>query len=92
MGGTHKPGKRRHKSPANQYPCNPYARSDLVQQQIAGDFENEVAEIEDPKDQSKLLASDRQFFIHRQRCKANVVAINKRNNEEQEDNGQNPKP
>jgi len=63
-----------------------------VQQQIARDFEEEVAEKENPKEQSVLLAGDGQLFVHRQRRKPNVVAIEKGNDKKQEDKGKNPDP
>jgi hypothetical protein len=71
---------------------NPDPSSDFVQQQIAGDFKDEVAEKENPKDQSVLLAGDGQLFVHRQRRKPNVEAIEKGNDEKQEDKGKNPDP
>src|ERR1700674_753834 len=92
MDSVHETGQHRHNSPANQYSGDPDPRSDLVQQQIAGNFKDEVTEEENPEDQSELLAADGQLFIHRQRRKPNVVAIEKGNYEKQEDKGKNPDP
>jgi hypothetical protein len=63
-----------------------------VQQQIAGDFEEEVAEKENPKEQSVLLAGDGQLSVHRQRRKPNVDPVKKTNDEKNEDIGENPNP
>jgi len=52
-----------------------------VQQQIARDFKEKIAEKENPEDQSELLAGDRQLPVHRQRREPNVDAIEKGNNE-----------
>src|SRR5438093_2445059 len=49
-----------HKSPSKQDSGDPDARSDLVQQQIAGDFKKEVAKEENPENESELLAADGQ--------------------------------
>jgi len=62
-----------------------------MKQQIAGDFKNEVAEIEDSKQQSELLACNGQFFVHGKRGKADVVPIDEGNHEEQQDKGKNAK-
>ena len=63
-----------------------------MQQQIAGDFEEEVAEKENPKEQSVLLAGDGQLFVHRQRRKPNVDPVKKANDKKKEDKGENPNP
>ena len=54
--------ERSHRSPGKQYACDPDARSDFVQQQIARDLKEEVAEKENPEEQSVLLAGDGQLF------------------------------
>jgi hypothetical protein len=90
MDSVHEAGQHRHNSPANQDSGDPDPRSDLVQQQIAGDFKEEVAEKENPEDQSVLLAGDRQLPIHRERRKPDVDAIEKGNDKKQED--KNPYP
>lgn len=92
MHSVHEARQHRDHSPANQDSGDPHARSDLVKQQIAGDFEEEISEKENPEDQSVLLVGDGQFLIHRQRGKPNVEAIKKSNNEKQEDKGKNPLP
>ena len=63
-----------------------------MQQKIAGDFKEEVAEEENTEEQSALLAGDGQLSVHRQRRKPNVDTIEKGNNEEEEDKGKNPNP
>jgi len=75
MDTADKAGQHRHNSPANQYSGDPDSRPDLVQQEVAGDFKEEVAEKENPEEQSVLLATDGQLFVHRQRRKSNVVPI-----------------
>src|SRR6267143_3535812 len=92
MDSVHEAGQHRHNSPANQYSGDPDARADFVQQQIAGDFKDGVAEKENPKEQSVLLAADGQLFVHRQRRKPNVDAIEKGYDEKNEDKGKNPDP
>jgi hypothetical protein len=62
-------------APDDQDPCNPDTGADPVQQQIAGDLKKEIAEKEDPADQSELLAGNPQLLIHGQRGKVNVGAI-----------------
>jgi len=60
-----------------------------VQQQIAGNFKDEVAEKENAKEQSVLLARDGQLFVHRQRREPNVDPVKKANYEKKEDKGKN---
>ncbi len=88
----HQASDRRHNPPADQYSRDPNASSDLVQQQIAGDFKYEVAEKENAEDQSELLAGDGQRFVHRQRRKPNVIAIDKGDDEKHENKRKDPKP
>src|ERR1700740_3356195 len=90
MDSVHEAGQHRHNSPANQDSSDPDACSDFVQEQVAGDFKEEVAKKENPEDQSVLLACDRQLSVSRQRRKPNVDAIEKGNDEKQEDKGKNP--
>ena len=85
-------GQHRHNSPANQYSGDPDPRSDLVQQQIARDFKEEVAKKENPEEQSELLASDCQLLIHRQRGKPNVDAVQISDDVEKKNKGDNPDP
>ena len=79
-----------HKSPSKQDSGDPDARSDLVQQQIAGDFKKEVAKKENPENESELLAADGQLFVHCERGKPNVVAINECNDEKHKNKWENP--
>ena len=81
MDSVHEAGQRRYNSPANQYSSDPDPRSDFMQEQIAGDFKDEVAEKENPEDQSELLAGDGQLSVHGQRRKPNIVAIEYGNDE-----------
>jgi len=46
---------------------------------LAGNFKEEITDKENPKDQSELLASDGQLFVHRQRGKPNVDAVEEGN-------------
>jgi hypothetical protein len=46
---------------------------------LAGNFKQEITDKENPKDQSELLASDGQLFVHRQRGKPNVDAVEEGN-------------
>jgi len=56
-----------------------------VHEQVAGYFKNEVAQEEDSRDQSKLLAGNSQFLVHCQSGEPNIDSINERNHEENED-------
>jgi hypothetical protein len=49
---------------------------------LAGNFKEEITDKENPKDQSELLASDGQLFVHRQRGKPSVDAVQEGNKEE----------
>ena len=64
--------------------CNPDAGADFVQQQVARNSKEQVAEKEDPGEQTELLAGDRQFLVHRQRRKTNVNPVEKANDVQQE--------
>src|SRR5437667_12399616 len=66
-----------HESPGNQNACNPDPAAELVQEQVAGNFKKEIAQKEDPGDQTELLAGDRQLLVHRQRRKPNVDPVEK---------------
>src|SRR6266480_7927037 len=79
-------------SPGNQNACNPDAGADPMQQQIARNFKEEVAEKENPGEQTELLASDRQLLVHRQRRKRNVDSVEKADDVQQEKKGENPGP
>jgi hypothetical protein len=79
MYAVHETGQSRYHSPSNQNAGNPDAGSDSVQHEIAGNFKEEITDKENPKDQSELLASDGQLFVHRQRGKPNVDAVEEGN-------------
>jgi hypothetical protein len=59
MSTVHKAGQRRHGSPSDQDAGDPDTSADLVHQQIAGNFEEEITDEEDPAKQSILLTADR---------------------------------
>src|SRR5260370_13331652 len=82
----------RHNSPANQDPGDPDSRSDLVQQEIAGNLKQEIAEKENSHQQSELLARDGQFLVHRQRGKPNVDPVEIGNDVQQKKIRDNPEP
>jgi hypothetical protein len=92
MHGLHQAGKCRDSSPTKQYPRDPDASPDLVQQQVAGNFKYEIAEKEDTEDQSELLARDGQLFVHRQRGEANIVAVDDGDDKQQKYKRKDPKP
>src|SRR5881392_1200841 len=79
-----------HESPGNQNACNPDAAAELVQEQVAGDFKKEIAQKENPGDQTELLAGDCQFLVHRQRREPNVDPVEKADDVQQENKGENP--
>ena len=78
------PSKSGQNSSRDQYPRDPDASSDLVQQEIAGDLEKAVTEKENPGCESELLAGHRQLLVHRQRGEPDVDAVNERDNIENE--------
>jgi hypothetical protein len=63
-----------------------------VQQQIAGNFKDGVAEKENPEEQTVLLAGDGQLFVHRQGREPDVDPVKKANYEKKEDKGKNLNP
>src|SRR6266700_4018354 len=79
-----------HESPGNQNACNPDPAAELVQEQVAGNFKKEIAQKEDPGDQTELLAGNRQLLVHRQRRKPNVDPVEKADDVQQEKKGQYP--
>src|SRR5579864_5822038 len=54
--GVHDATECRYYAPGNQDAGNPDASPEFMQQQIARDFKDKVAKIENPKHQSELLA------------------------------------
>jgi hypothetical protein len=87
---VHEACQHGHNSPGNQDARNPDACPDSVEQQIAWDFKEEVAEKENPSDKSELLAGDGQLLVHRQGSKADVDAVEKCNDVEKPNEGKNP--
>src|SRR6266568_6211345 len=87
MHGVHEAGQRGQNSPGYQDAGNPDASPNLVQQQIAGNFKEEIAKKENPYQQSELLARDGQFLVHRQRRKTNIDPVEKGNDVEKEEKG-----
>ena len=63
-----------------------------MQQHVARNSKEQVAEKEDPGEQTELLARDRQLLVHRQRRKPNVDAVEKADDVHQEKKGDNPDP
>jgi hypothetical protein len=70
---------------AIQTPC-----SDLMQQEIAGNFKDDIADEENPGYEPKLLARDSQFLVHRQGGKPNIDAVDKRHDVKNEEKGKKP--
>ncbi len=56
-----------------------------MQQQIAGNLKEEIPKKEDSGRESKLLAGNGQFLVHRQSRKADVDAVNERDDVEKEE-------
>src|SRR5215471_6886782 len=81
-----------HYSPAKQYPCNPDARSEFVQQQVAGYFKNEVAKKEDSREEPILLAGDSQLLVHDECREPNVDSVEDGIYQENENEGNDPRP
>src|SRR6266852_2180966 len=87
-----KAGQHGHDSQSNQNACNPDAGDGFVQQQVARNSKEQVAEKEDHVEQTELLTGDRQFLVHRQSRKPNVDAVEKANDVHQEKKGENSGP
>jgi hypothetical protein len=92
MRRSHETGKHGDDTPCDQYSRNPDACSDAVQQKIAGNFKDGVAEKEDSGDESVLLARNRQFLIHCQGGKSDVVSVKGSNDEQNEDERNDVRP
>jgi hypothetical protein len=92
MHGVHEACQHRDHSPANQDSRDPNPRTDLVHQQIAGNFKEELSKKENAGDQSVLLAGYGQFPVHRERSKPNVDAIEQGNNKKHQNKGNKPHP
>jgi hypothetical protein len=89
---VHDARERGDNSPANQYACDPDPCSDLVKQEIAGDLKQEITEKEDPNEQSKLLARNRQILIHCQCREADVDAVKISDDVEKKEERNDPDP
>lgn len=92
MRSVHQASQNGHDSPSKQNPRNPNTRSDLVQQQITGDFKKAIPEKEDSGDQPELPAGDAKVFVHRQCCEPNVDAVNISNYVKKKKKGEKPDP
>ena len=92
MHAVHKAGQHGHNSPGNQNASNPDACSNSVQQQITGDFKEEITEKENTGEQTELLVGDAQVFIHRQCCESNIGPVEIGNNVQKKEKGKNPDP
>src|SRR5713101_10184520 len=92
MRGVGKTGQHGHDSPSNQNARNPDTGADFVEQQVARNSKEQVAEKEDPSEQTELLAGDRQLLVHRQRRKPNVDPVEKADDVHQENKRENPHP
>jgi len=62
---VHEASQNRHNSPTDQYPGNPDASAELVQQEIARYLKYEIAPEEYARHQPELLARESQLLIHR---------------------------
>ena len=90
MDAVHEARQSRDRSPSNQNAGDPDPCSDFVQQQITGNFKKEVTDKKDSEDQSELLASDGQLFVHGQRGKADVDTVEEGHDKKKKDEGDDP--
>jgi len=88
----HEAGEGSQNSPSNQDPRNPDASSNLVQQEIARDFEKAIAKEEDSGCESELLAGDGKVLVHRQRSEPDVDAVHERDDIQEEEERKEPEP
>ena len=90
MGGLHKACQRRNDAPCDEDARDPDARADAVKDEVAGDLKQEVAPKENSSRESKLLACDGQFAIHRQSRKAQVDSVDESHDVERKQERQKP--
>jgi hypothetical protein len=65
------------KSPRDDDAGQPDASTKFVQQKVAGNFEQKVADEKDSGQQAELLGGDAEIAVHGKRSKPNVDAIEK---------------
>jgi hypothetical protein len=87
----HESGEHRHDSPTDQNTGYPLARADLVKQQVARNLEKDVAGEKHRGDETILLRVDPELRVHGQRGKSDVVAIEGRDHEENENERNDPR-
>lgn len=75
------------RAPGNEDAGDPDAGAEFVEEEIAGDFENTVADEEYSSEQAELLGSDGQGAVHGERGEADVDAVEVRGDVEDEEEG-----
>jgi hypothetical protein len=86
----HETGGHSHNAPTEQNSGDPDARPDLMQQEIARNFKDDIADEENPGYEPKLPTGDSQFLVHRQGGKPNIDAVDKRDDVKNEQKGKKP--
>jgi hypothetical protein len=77
-------------APGDQDARNPDARADPVEENVARDFEDEIAPKEYPDQQPELRIRDRKRGIRRERWKSNVDTVQVGNHVQQKKQGYKP--
>src|SRR3977135_3957139 len=78
-GGAGDSGDERHgarqDSPAQHDTRDPFARAEAFEQQVGGNFEEEIGEEEDPGSEAERGRRQAKVTVHRQRGKAHIDAV-----------------
>src|SRR5262249_5166333 len=87
---TGEPHQHGDDAPAHEDPSDPDPGADPVEQEVARNLEQAVAEEEDADEESERLARDPELAVHRERREADVDPIEKRNDVQREEHRQEP--
>jgi len=79
---------RRYQPPGHHDPAQPDTRADLVQHQVAGDFEHRIADKENPRTQGKRRVAQAGVRLQGVLGKTDVGTVDDRHREHQGDKGQ----
>jgi hypothetical protein len=74
-GSCHESGKPGNNAPGDHDPSDPDPRADLLQGQIAWNFEQEIAKEEDSGAPAIDIGAEGEVLVHGQRGKGNIAAV-----------------
>lgn len=78
-------------SPGHDDACEPNASAEFVQQQVAGNFEQKVANEKDSGEQAELLGADAEVTVHGECGEADVDAVQEGDDIQNKDEGKDAK-